>query len=139
MTTFRFGGQWGGWSIMYTIVPVPKFSMLNPVSRNPSAPLIDRKERLSKTPHYATNSLLSMSKDIKLGVFVRVGRLDGLDLEVQGNETEHQRLEVLNEVVEDAQAFWVGRVRNIVDRSNFGSLSPVLALNILQRSTPTLA
>ena len=49
-------------------------------------------------------------------------RLDGLDLEVQGDETEHERLEVLDEVVEDAQAFWVGRVRNIVDRSDLGSL-----------------
>lgn len=33
--------------------------------------------------------------------------LDGLDLEVETNEGEHQAFQVLNEVVEEAQTFRV--------------------------------
>lgn len=33
--------------------------------------------------------------------------LDGLDLEVQTNETEDETLQVLDQVVEDTEALWV--------------------------------
>lgn len=48
--------------------------------------------------------------------------LDGLDLEMQGDETEDKRFEVLNEVVKDPEAFGVGRLGHVDEGSDFGRL-----------------
>jgi hypothetical protein len=48
--------------------------------------------------------------------------LDGLDLEVQGDETEHERLKILDKIIKHPQALGVGGIRDIVDRANLSSL-----------------
>lgn len=45
-----------------------------------------------------------------------------LDLEVKTYQREDQRLEVLHEIVEDAEAFWVGRVTDVDEGSNLRCL-----------------
>jgi len=50
---------------------------------------------------------------------------DGLDLEMQGDKAENQRLEVLHQIVEDSEAFRIGRLGHVVDRSYFSSLRRV--------------
>lgn len=50
---------------------------------------------------------------------------DRLDLEVQCNETEDQRLQILDEVVKHSEAFWIRGFGHVVDRTNFGSLRRV--------------
>lgn len=45
--------------------------------------------------------------------------LDGLDLEVETNEGEHQAFQVLNEVVEEAQTFRVLRLIDVEQRPDF--------------------
>ena len=52
-----------------------------------------------------------------------VAHSDGLDLEVQSDQAEHQGLQILHQVVEHSEPFRVGGLRHIIDRSNFGSLS----------------
>lgn len=47
---------------------------------------------------------------------------DRLDLEVESYETENERLEILDEIIKDPETFRVGRVGNIIDGANFGSL-----------------
>ena len=51
-------------------------------------------------------------------------RLDhvGANLKVKGYQREHQRLQVLNEVVEHAQSLRILRLRDIDKRSNLGCL-----------------
>lgn len=35
------------------------------------------------------------------------GQLDGLDLEVEADETEYKAFEILDQVVENSESFWV--------------------------------
>ena len=48
---------------------------------------------------------------------------DGLDLEMQCYQGEHQRFEILDKVVKDTQTFRVLRFCNIDERTNLGGLS----------------
>ena len=45
-----------------------------------------------------------------------------LDLEVQAGQTENQRLEVLNQIVEHPQPLWVSRLGDVDQGSDFGCL-----------------
>lgn len=57
--------------------------------------------------------------------------LDWLDLEVERDQAEHQRLEILHQVVEHPQTLWVSRLGDIDKRSNLGRLeADVLAANL---------
>src|SRR3569833_1078386 len=53
---------------------------------------------------------------------VRRGRLDGLDLEVERYQAEDESLQVLDQVVENAEAFWVCRLGHIDERTDLGRL-----------------
>jgi hypothetical protein len=48
--------------------------------------------------------------------------LDGLDLEMQRYQGEHQRLKILDKVVKNTQTFRVLRFCDIDERANFGGL-----------------
>lgn len=47
---------------------------------------------------------------------------DRLNLEVKGDQAENKSLEILHKIIEDTQAFRIGRFRNVVNRANFCSL-----------------
>lgn len=49
--------------------------------------------------------------------------LDGLDLEMQCYQGEHQRFKILDKVVKDTQTFRVLRFCNVDERANLGGLS----------------
>ncbi len=57
-----------------------------------------------------------------LSHFGRILSLDGLDLEMQCNQGEHQRLQVLDKIVEDSEAFGILRLGDINQGAYFGSL-----------------
>ena len=48
--------------------------------------------------------------------------LDWLDLEVERDQRENERLEILDEVVEDAESLWVGGLAHVNERSDLCSL-----------------
>lgn len=52
--------------------------------------------------------------------FVIIPCLDGFDLEVQTYERKDQRFQILYQVVEDTQAFWVLGLVNIDQRADLG-------------------
>lgn len=69
----------------------------------------------------------------------RARALDGLDLEMQGNQAEDQGLEVLHQVVEDTQALGVGRLGDVDERSNLGGLkADMLAANLDLQLLPAI-
>jgi hypothetical protein len=51
-----------------------------------------------------------------------VYRLDGLNLEMQCDETENQGLQILDEVVKYSQPFGISGLGDINQGSNFGGL-----------------
>jgi hypothetical protein len=55
--------------------------------------------------------------------FGRILSLDGLDLEMQCNQGEHQRLQILDKIVENTEAFGILRLCDINQGAYFGSLS----------------
>lgn len=62
---------------------------------------------------------------------VHASVLDGLDLEMQGDQAEDQCLEVLHQVVEDTQALRVGRLGDVDKGPNLGGLEiDMLAANL---------
>lgn len=65
--------------------------------------------------------------------------LDGLDLEVQGDEAEDQGLEVLDQIVEDAQALGVGGLGDVDEGANLGGLeADVLAAHFNLQFLPAV-
>ncbi len=104
--------MWQSWNIVPRVLPFPGL--------NPSPILTWVAQAICALPGWPCRTL-----SCPLTSAAHPRESDGLDLEMQGDETEHQRLQVLDQIVKDPQAFRVRRLGHVVDRANLGSLGRV--------------